>query len=54
MVLLLPLLLPNRLGVGVEDDEDVELVGLLAMKENAGFGVAAAESVGRRKVSLTM
>lgn len=39
------LLLPNRLGVGVEDDEDVELVGLPAIKENAGFGAAAAESV---------
>lgn len=45
---LLPLL-PNRLGVGVEDDEDVELVGLLAIKENAGFGAAAAESDGKRK-----
>lgn len=39
---------PNRLGVGVVDDEVVEsmaLVGLVAMKENAGFGAAAEESV---------
>lgn len=36
---------PNRLGVGTEEDEVVELVvGLLAMKENDGFG-AAGESV---------
>lgn len=34
---------PNRLGVGVVDDEVVEsmvLVGLVAIKVNAGFGVA--------------
>ena len=45
------LLLPNRLGAGVEDAEVVELVvlvGLLAIKENAGFG-EAAESVGRKR-----
>lgn len=45
---LLLLLLPKRLGVGMEEDEVVELVvlvGLLAIKENAGFGPAAAESV---------
>lgn len=42
-VLLLLLAVPNRLGVGVEDDEVVELVGLLAMNENAGFG--AGDSV---------
>lgn len=36
--------MPNRLGVGVDEDEVVELVGLLAIKENAGFG-AAEESV---------
>lgn len=37
--------LPNRLGVGMEEEAAVvELVGLLAIKENAGFG-AAAESV---------
>lgn len=38
---------PNRLAVGMEEDEVVELVeivGLLAIKENAGFG-AADESV---------
>lgn len=39
------LLFPNRLGVGAEVVVDVELVvGLLAIKENAGFE-AAAESV---------
>lgn len=45
---LLPLAAPNRLGVGVEDDEVVELValvGLLARKEKAGFGAAEAGSV---------
>lgn len=45
--LVLLVLVPNRLGVGVEDDDVVELVvlvGLLAIKENAGFGAAAAES----------
>lgn len=31
---------PNRLGVGVEEDEVVVLVGLLAIKENTGFGAA--------------
>ena len=39
-LLLPPLPLPNRLGVGAEDEEVVELVvlvGLLAIKENAGF-----------------
>lgn len=42
------LALPNRLGAGVEEDAAlVELVGLLAMKEKAGFG-AAGESVERR------
>ncbi len=49
LLLLLPLLLvvvaPNRLGVGVEEDEVVVLVGLVAIKEKAGFG-AAEESVG--------
>lgn len=35
--------LPKRLGVEMEVDEVVGLVGLLAMKENAGFG-AAVES----------
>lgn len=49
VLLLLPLLAaPNRLGVGVEDDEVVELVtlvGLLARKEKAGFGAAEAGSV---------
>lgn len=40
--------LPNRLGIGVEEDEVVEFVGLLAIKENAGFG-AAEESVGENK-----
>lgn len=42
------LLLPKRLGVRVADDAAVELVvsvGLLAMKENAGLGAAAAASV---------
>lgn len=38
LLLVLVVVLPNKLGVGVEDDEVVELVGLLAMKENAGFG----------------
>lgn len=48
VLLLLPLAAPNRLGVGVEDDEVVELVtlvGLLARKEKAGFGAAEAGSV---------
>lgn len=48
------LLAPNTLGVDVEDVEVVELVvlvGLLAKKENAGFG-AAAESVGKKIVFL--
>lgn len=46
MVELLLLELPNRLGVGMEEEGAVvELVGLLAIKENAGFG-AAAESGG--------
>ncbi len=40
---------PNRLGVGMEEEEEVVVelvvsVGLLAIKENAGFG-AAEESV---------
>lgn len=39
------LVVPNRLGVGVEDDEVVEfvvvVVGLLPINENAGFGAAA-------------
>lgn len=44
--LLLLVVVPNRLGAGLdEEDTVVELVGLLAIKENAGFG-AAAESVG--------
>lgn len=46
VLLLLPA--PNRLGVGVEDDEVVELVtlvGLLVRKEKAGFGAAEAGSV---------
>lgn len=43
-----PLPLPKRLGAGMEEDGAlVELVGLLAMKEKAGFG-AAGESVERR------
>lgn len=42
---LLLLVVPNRPGAGLdEEDTVVELVGLLAIKENAGFG-AAAESV---------
>lgn len=48
LLLLLPLAAPNRLGVGVEDDEVVELVtlvGLLVRKEKAGFGAAEAGSV---------
>lgn len=48
VLLLLPLAAPNRLVVGVEDDEVVELVtlvGLLARKEKAGFGAAEAGSV---------
>lgn len=47
LLLLLPLAAPNRLGVGVEDDEVVELVtlvGLLVRKEKAGFGAAEAGS----------
>lgn len=37
---------PNTLGAGIdEEDTAVEFVGLLAIKENAGFG-AADESVG--------
>lgn len=45
MVALLLVELPNRLGVGMEEEGAVvELVGLLAIKENAGLG-AAAESV---------
>lgn len=46
VLLLLPA--PNRLGVGVEDDEVVELVTLVvlfARKEKAGFGAAEAGSV---------
>lgn len=46
-LLLVAVVVPNRLGVGMEEDEVVELevsVGLLAIKENAGFG-AAEESV---------
>lgn len=47
--LLLLVVVPNRLGAGLdEEDTVVELVGLLAIKENAGFG-AAAESVGGRQ-----
>lgn len=38
------LVVPNRLGVEVVDDEVVALAGLPAMKENAGF-VAVEESV---------
>lgn len=37
------LVVPNRLGVEVVDDEVVALAGLPAMKENAGF-VAVEES----------
>lgn len=44
VVEVLLVVVPNRLGVEEEDDEVVELVGLPAMKENAGFG-AAVESV---------
>lgn len=54
-LLLLLLLPPNRLWVGVEDDEVMGLVvlaGLLVIKENAGFGAAAAGSVGKKKVLL--
>lgn len=42
LLLLAGVVVPNRLGVGVVDDEVVELtvVGLLAIKENAGFGAA--------------
>lgn len=46
LVVVVAVEVPNRLGVGVEDDEVVEfvvLLGLLAINENAGFG-AAAES----------
>lgn len=40
------LLLPNRLGAGLEEDDVVVVVvGLLAIKENVGFG-AEVESVG--------
>lgn len=42
LLLLLVVVVPNRLGVGVEDDEVVELVGLLAMKENDGFEAAGS------------
>lgn len=39
-------MVPNILGVEIEEEDAVvELVGLLAIKENAGFG-AADESVG--------
>lgn len=50
VVVVLVVVAPNRLGVGVEEDEVVELVvlGLLAIKENGGFG-AAEESVGGTK-----
>lgn len=42
VVVVAGVVVPNRLGVGVVDDEVVELtvVGLLAIKENAGFGAA--------------
>lgn len=44
------LALPKRLGAGMEEDGAlVELVGLLAMKEKAGFG-AAGESVERSDI----
>lgn len=42
-VLLMLLVVPNRLGVEVEEDEVLELEGFPAIKENAGFG-AAVES----------
>lgn len=45
LLLLLLLVAPNTLGAGIdEEDTAVEFVGLLAIKENAGFG-AADESV---------
>lgn len=52
------LLLPNRLGVGVgvgmeEEDVAVVVVGLLAIKENVGFG-AEEESVGGYKYLIMM
>lgn len=40
-LLLLLMVVPNRLGIGVVDDEVVELtvfVGLATIKENPGFG----------------
>lgn len=42
LLLLVVVVVPNRLGVGVVDDEVVELtvVGLLPIKENAVFGAA--------------
>lgn len=46
---------PNRLGVGVEDDGVVELVvlvGLLAMKENAGFGAVEESAAFCPKVNV--
>lgn len=45
--LLLLLVVPNRLGVEMEDVEVVELVvmvGLLARKENAGLGASVREN----------
>lgn len=56
LVVLLVVVVPNRLGVGVEEDEVVELgvlVGLLAIKENGGFE-AAEESVGEQIVDYDM
>lgn len=56
LLLLVVVVLPNRLGVGMEEDEVVDLVvlvGLLPIKENAGFG-AAEESVRGSKQLIMM
>lgn len=55
LLLLVVVVAPNRLGVGMEEDEVVELVvvGLLAIKENDGFG-AAEESVRRINKMIIM
>lgn len=47
VLVLLPAAALNKLGAGVGVDE-VVLLGLLAMKENACFGGGAAESVQER------
>lgn len=54
LLLLLVVEAPNRLGVEVEEERVVEsvlLVGLLAMKENAGVW-AEEESEGKEKMRL--